>query len=826
MADNIQISELLESTTAANSDWIAIDNGTATKKISVQNFNATGAASAAQSAAAAAQSASAALASQTAAEQAEDDTQALITSAQTIVSSAQTYANEASTSAGTASTAANTATAQAAIATNQANLAAGYAANVDNFAKTAKSWAVGGTGTRSGEDTDNSKYYSQQAHDSEINAAASETAAAASEANAAASETAAAASESNAATSESNAASSETNAAASESSAATSASNAASSESNAATSETNAAASATAAGESEDDSEAWAWGKIDGVDVPATHPAYHNNAKYWADAASGGVSGVSSFNGRSGVVVPASGDYAANIIEYDPSDNALISTNVQDAIEEVQGNVGSVASDLSTLDSSLKTVAKTGSYNDLTNKPTLGTAAAKNSTSSVTSGSTDLVESGAVYSEISAETTARTNADNVFTTEISDMNNVLGAKNLLPNIGVETSTDNGVTYTKNSDGSVTANGTATGWAYYNLCSRFTLDAGTYILSGKEAKAATQIKITNADTQADVALLLNNDTEKQFTLNTKTTLHAMLYIGVNAGTVTDFVFYPMLRLASIEDDTYVPYSMTNQQMTPYALSQSNPNLLDNPWFTVNQRGQSTYSSTWAYCLDRWYNAVTTSVAVNNDGTITITGSSDNNSLIRQILEPSLVTFLTGKTVTISALLSDGTLIKQTGVFTNVGWAFVHYDTSTISIDLSNAGTSTQFRIRTVDASTITVKAVKLELGSVSTLAQDTAPNYGSELLKCQTSTTDSSDAYANRNISGAALVLEQSQTLSTSADTVYTFTNGAITTSSAIEVYTDIYGINPSNVVATSGQCVVTFPKQSTAQTMTCRIYVK
>ena len=53
MAD-IQINELLESTTAANSDWIAIDNGSATKKISVQNFNATGAASAAQSAAAAA----------------------------------------------------------------------------------------------------------------------------------------------------------------------------------------------------------------------------------------------------------------------------------------------------------------------------------------------------------------------------------------------------------------------------------------------------------------------------------------------------------------------------------------------------------------------------------------------------------------------------------------------------------------------------------------------------------------------------------------------------------------------------------------------------
>ena len=42
------------------------------------------------------------------------------------------------------------------------------------------------------------------------------------------------------------------------------------------------------------------------------------------------------------------------------------------------------------------------SYSSLSGKPTLGTAAAKDSTNSVTSGSTDLVESGAVYSAIDA----------------------------------------------------------------------------------------------------------------------------------------------------------------------------------------------------------------------------------------------------------------------------------------------------------------------------------------------------------------------------------------------------------------------------------------
>ena len=478
---NIQINQLLETTTAQNNDYIAIDNGSATKKIKVSNFNATGAASAAQSAAAAAQSASAALAAQTAAEQAEDDAQALITSAQTIVSDAQTYANEASTSAGTASTAANTATAQAAIATQAATQAGTYAQNVDSFAKTAKSWAVGGTGTRQGEDTDNSKYYSQQAHDSEINAAASEQAAATSEANAAASETNAAASESNAAASASSAAQSESNASTSETNAALSASNALTSANNAATSESNAATSETNADLSSEDSEAWSVGQRNGVDVPPSDPTYHNNAKYWADVASGGVSGVLSFNGKSGIVVPALGDYAANIVEFDNTGSSLQSTTTQDAIEEVQDNVDGVASDLTTLDNSLKPVAKSGAYNDLTGKPTLGTAAAKNATSSITSGSTDLVESGAVYSGLSVKANSAdlgTAAGKNFTTSISS-----GSGDLITS---------GAVYSANQTLTNTVNGKV---STSNIANNLTTTASGKVLDARQGKVLND-KIKN------------------------------------------------------------------------------------------------------------------------------------------------------------------------------------------------------------------------------------------------------------------------------------------------------------------------------------------
>jgi hypothetical protein len=576
MADNIQISELLESTTAANNDWIAIDNGTATKKISVQNFNATGAASAAQSAAAAAQSASAALASQTAAEQAEDDTQALITSAQTIVSSAQTYANEASTSAGTASTAANTATAQAALATQAATQAGTYAQNVDTFAKNAKSWAVGGTGTRQGEDTDNSKYYSQQAHASEINAATSETNAATSEANAAASEQAVIDSAYFAHQSMMDAAVSASSASSSATTASDSATSAASDAQRASTFALQANNSKETAEDCADTSQAWAWGKVDGVDVPPTHPAYHNNAKYYADQASGGVSGVSSFNARSGNVVPALGDYSANIVEFDNSSNGFTATDTQAAIEEVQDNVDDVATDLSTLDGSLKPVAKSGAYNDLTGLPTLGTAAAKNSTNAVSSGSTDLVESGAVYTGLS------------------------------------------------------------------------------------------VKANSAD--------LGTAAGKNFTTS------------VTSGS-TDLVTSGAVKSA-----------------------------IDN------------IPSTWSALTGKPFNTVGNGLTVSND-----------------------------------ALTAD---IKTVTTEYNGSASATNTRFHTIRVNGSNVGT--------IDGSTY----------------------------------------------------MEQTQTLSTSADTVYTFTNAAITANSAVDVYTNIYGINPSNVVTTSGQCVVTFPKQSTAQTMTCRIYVK
>ena len=60
-------------------------------------------------------------------------------------------------------------------------------------------------------------------------------------------------------------------------------------------------------------------------------------------------------------------------------------------------------------------------------------------------------------------------------------------------------------------------------------------------------------------------------------------------------------------------------------------------------------------------------------------------------------------------------------------------------------------------------------------------------------------------------------------ISNTSSTTYTFSNSDITASSAIDVYTDTWGDNPSAVTSTTGSCTVTF---AAAQTRTVRIYIK
>ena len=83
--------------------------------------------------------------------------------AQSASRNAGTAASTASSAASTASTAAEAASGSASQASAAATAAAGSAAGAETASKTAQSWAVGGTNTRPGEDTNNAKYWAEQA---------------------------------------------------------------------------------------------------------------------------------------------------------------------------------------------------------------------------------------------------------------------------------------------------------------------------------------------------------------------------------------------------------------------------------------------------------------------------------------------------------------------------------------------------------------------------------------------------------------------------------------------------------------------------------------
>ena len=169
-------------------------------------------------------------------------------------------------------------------------------------------------------------------------------------------------------------------------------------------------------------------------------------------------------------------------------------------------------------------------------------------------------------------------------------------------------------------------------------------------------------------------------------------------------------------------------------------QSNRNLVDNPFFTVRQRGDGPFSS-GGYTVDRWKIA---------GGPPTITPlsgygvniSQTANTAFDQMIDPNLMPFYNGKTLTLSVYTSAG-IFTGTGVLNTSTSAYsirFNLGTTGFRAGLYNATTSYWFvRIDNITSGAtinLDVYAVKLELGSVSTLANDAPPSYAEELAKCK------------------------------------------------------------------------------------------
>lgn len=203
----------------------------------------------------------------------------------------------------------------------------------------------------------------------------------------------------------------------------------------------------------------------------------------------------------------------------------------------------------------------------------------------------------------------------------------------------------------------------------------------------------------------------------------------------------------------------------------------PNLLRNWYFVgggtgravfpVNQRKQTVYT-TQEYCIDGWQ------FFPYSEGTLTLEASYitlvKNDATQNPGMHQYFDGIQDGNVVTISILSTDGLasvtsepLSSQIGsswqvsqqLFNSKIWCGLRFISGHWNMSFTTTGAS--------------VIAVKVEIGIQQTLAHqednswvlNEIPDYETELLKCQTSTTDTSDLYANKilgvNVSNENLI---------------------------------------------------------------------
>ena len=169
--------------------------------------------------------------------------------------------------------------------------------------------------------------------------------------------------------------------------------------------------------------------------------------------------------------------------------------------------------------------------------------------------------------------------------------------------------------------------------------------------------------------------------------------------------------------------------------------SNPNLLINPNFKINQRGQSEYtgSKNYLYTVDCWRvgfgNGIAKSLKVESDGVVF--GSTTDKQYLVQLIENSerligdyTLTFCVSE-ITGSAVIqfvennvtSSSAVIRKPGVYS-------------VTITLSGTGTTVARRIQLQSevGATVKVRWAKLESGRIAT--PFCPPDPATELAKCQ------------------------------------------------------------------------------------------
>lgn len=133
-------------------------------------------------------------------------------------------------------------------------------------------------------------------------------------------------------------------------------------------------------------------------------------------------------------------------------------------------------------------------------------------------------------------------------------------KNLLDNTAT-TKISNGITFTVNSDGTVLVDGTNDTSANSSLViNRYDLSPGTYILNGCPSGGASntyRLAIQETGSYSILGSIDIGNGSREFTIDTTTRVQIVIFIQKGL-MINNLLFKPMLREATIADDTYEQY----------------------------------------------------------------------------------------------------------------------------------------------------------------------------------------------------------------------------------------------------------------------------
>ena len=255
-------------------------------------------------------------------------------------------------------------------------------------------------------------------------------------------------------------------------------------------------------------------------------------------------------------------------------------------------------------------------------------------------------------------------------------------------------------------------------------------------------------------------------------------------------------------SSKSDGQVLTYDGTNQvwkAATPSGGSSDYESLSNLPYInSVLVKGNKTLSN-YGIAAEVHNHAISdiTNLSTTLDGkqnTLTFDNAPTNGS-DNPVKSGGIYTALSTKADTSSVPTKVSDLQNDSGFITGASWSDV------TSKPFSTVG----------NGLTVTSDTVAADIRTVTVDSTGTASNTGAR--------------YQRVNINGTGNEINGTKymEITSTSGSSYTFTNSAITSSSVIDVYTDTWGDNPSNVTVSSGTCTVTF---GASKTRSVRIYIK